>query len=175
MNFKQTSYQPTMKFLFIIAPQGYQDIEYETPKKILKNAGHEVTTASTVHEATGSLGGQTKTDLLLQEAKVENFDVIVFIGGPGSSIYFTDKTAHKLAQDFFNAGKTTAAICAAPIILGKAGLLKGKKATCYAGGAQMLKETGAIYTANQVEKDGLLITADGPPSAKLFGETLAKL
>jgi len=164
-----------MKFLFIIAPQGYQDIEYETPKKILQDKGHEVTTASTVHEATGALGGQTKVDLLLQEAKVENFDAIVFIGGPGSQTYFTDKQAHKLAQDFYNAGKNVAAICAAPIILGKAGLLQGKKATCYAGGAEMLTETGAIYTGNPVEKDGLLITASGPPSAKLFGEALAKL
>lgn len=164
-----------MKFLFIIAPQGYQDIEYETPKKILQDKGHEVTTASTAKTATGSLGGQTETDLLLSEANPQNFDAIVFIGGPGSQAYFEDKQAHKLAQDFYNAGKPTAAICAAPIILGKAGLLQGKKATCYAGGAQMLKETGAIYTANQVEKDSLLITADGPPSAKLFGEALAKL
>jgi len=164
-----------MNFLFIIAPQGYQDIEYETPKKILQDKGHTVTTASTAKTATGALGGQTKVDLLLSEANANNFDAIAFIGGPGSQTYFEDKQAHKLAQDFYNTGKPTTAICAAPIILGRAGLLKDKKATCYAGGAQMLTETGALYTGKSVETDGLLITADGPPSAKLFGETLAKL
>lgn len=169
-----------MKILFIIAPQNYQDIEYEEPKRVLIKKGHEVITASTTAQATGALGGTTKTDLLISEAAAkveanpESFDAIAFIGGGGCQIYFESPTAHQLARKFHEAGKITAAICAAPIILAKAGLLKDKKATCYGGGAETLKQLGAIYTGKSVEKDGNLITADGPPSAKKFGKVIAK-
>jgi protease I len=162
------------KILFIIAPQGYQDFEYEEPKRVLEKKGHEVITASTTQQATGSLGGSTQTDLLITEADPNNYDAIAFIGGPGSPIYFENQTAHELARNFHEAQKPTCAICAAPIILGKAGLLRDKKATCYPGGADQLKATGANYTAKSIEKDGLLITADGPSSAKKFGKVIAK-
>jgi protease I len=160
--------------LFIIAAQGYQDLEYEEPKKVLEKKGHKVTTASTAMQATGSLGGTATVDILLPEAKVENYDAIAFIGGPGSSIYFNNETAHTLAKTFNEAGKLTCAICAGPITLAKAGLLQGKKATCYPGGSQDVIAGGAQYTGSDVEKDGNIITASGPPAAKKFGKMIVK-
>ena len=162
------------KILFIISAQGYQDLEYEEPKRVLEKKGHTVVTASTAKTAQGSLGGSTKVDLLLPEASAADFDAIAFIGGPGSTIYFHNETAHKLAKDFHSAGKPTCAICAAPITLANAGLLEGKKSTCYPGGSQEIINKGANYTSASVEKDGNIITADGPSSAKKFGKMIAK-
>lgn len=169
------SNQKTMpNILIVIAPQGYQDFEYEEPKKVLEKKGHTVTTASTTQIATGSLGGQTQTDLLITEVNPSDYNAIAFIGGPGSQLYFQNQTAHNLAKAFYQAGKLTCAICAAPIILANAGLLEDKISTCYEGGAQQIIAKGAKYTGNQIEKDGNIITASGPPAAKKFGKVIAK-
>ncbi|HCW32632.1 MAG: ThiJ/PfpI domain-containing protein [Candidatus Peregrinibacteria bacterium GW2011_GWF2_39_17] len=161
-----------LKFLFVIAPDGYQDIEYNDPKTVLEVSGHQVVSASTTKVAYGSLGGKISVNLLLKNAKVEDYDGIAFIGGPGSYIYFNDPVAQKLAQSFYAANKLTCAICAAPSILANAGLLDGKIATCYPGQAENLKAHGAHYTGNPVEQDGILVTASGPPAAKAFGEAI---
>lgn len=66
----------------------------------------------------------------------------------------------RLILRFAEENKPIAAICAAPMVLGKLGLLKGKKATCYPGFEQYLE--GADCTGAMVEKDGNVITGKGP-------------
>jgi protease I len=161
-----------MKILIVVAPEGYQDIEYNTLKEILQKAGYEIVTTSTAEIAKGSLGGKTKVDLLLDKVNVEDYIAIVFIGGPGSHVYFNHKPVLKLAQDFYNAGKITAAICAAPSILANAGILNGKTATSFEGQIQNLKDKGAAITNNPIEQDGIIITANGPSAAKAFGDKI---
>ncbi|MFA7685320.1 MAG: DJ-1/PfpI family protein [Candidatus Gracilibacteria bacterium] len=163
-----------MKILIVIAPEGYQDIEYETPKKVLQDAGYEIITTSTQEVAHGSLGGSTKVDLLLDQVNPSDYIAIVFVGGPGSHFYFDYQPALNLAKDFYNSGKLTTAICAGPSILANAGLLKGKTVTSFSGQAENLKANGATYTGNPVEQDGTIITANGPSSAQVFGEKIAK-
>jgi protease I len=58
--------------------------------------------------------------------------------------------------------------------LANAGLLKGVKATCYPSQEANLKDKGAHFTGLAVERDGLIITADGPKAAKAFGEKIAE-
>ncbi len=162
------------KILSIIAPERFQDQEYADSKAALEAAGHTVTTASTQLDATGKLGATVTTDILLTDINPDDYDAIAFIGGPGVFAYFEDPAAHNLAKTFFTANKPTCAICAAPGILANAGLLEGKTATCWEGEGDHLKEKGANYTGNPVEQDGLIITADGPDSAKAFGEKIAE-
>ncbi len=162
------------KILSVIAPEGYQDIEYNDSKSALEATGHTVITASSADEAHGKYGGAVRADVLLDKARADDYDAILFVGGPGSHQYFDDPTAHSLAKAFLNAGKLTTAICAAPSILANAGLLKGVKATCFQSQADNLKKNGAEFTGNPVEKDSLIITGDGPASATLFGEEIAK-
>ena len=162
------------KVLSIIAPEGFQDKEYDDSKTAIEAAGHTVITASTADMAKGKFGLQVETDVLLSDAEVDDYDAIVFIGGPGCEEYFDDPDALNLAQDFYNDGKLTCAICAAPAILAHAGLLDDKKATCWKGVSGILKEYGADYSAKDVEQDGLIITGSGPAAATAFGEAVAK-
>jgi len=166
------------KVLFVIAHDGFRDEECFEPKEVLKD--QEVIIASTeTTPAKGALGGTITPDITIDDAlnRIDEFDAVVFVGGPGANVYFDNPTAHKIAQ---NAKNVLAAICIAPVTLAKAGVLKGKKATVWDDGqgtqANILKENGADYVAEDVVVDGNLITANGPKAATKFGEAiLAKL
>lgn len=161
--------------VMVIAQNEFRDDEFFPPKEILEKSGIKVKVASTaLTEARGSLGGVYKPDLLLKDVKAGDFDAIVFVGGMGATQYLDDPLAHKLARDFLNSNKIVSAICIGPVILAKAGILKGKQATVIAPEADKLKEAGAVYTAKAVEKDGNIITGNGPGAAKEFAEALVK-
>lgn len=161
------------KVLSVISSIDFQDKEYEDSKNAIESAGHEIITASSTNVANGKFGAQVEADVLLNDVNADDYDAVMFIGGPGSEEYFDDPTALNLAQDFFNASKLTTAICAAPAILANAGVLDGKNATCWAGVSEMLTDSGANYTGKDVEVDGLIITGDGPMSATKFGKAIA--
>ena len=163
------------KAVFIIAAKDFQDDEFAVPKAVLEKNGAQVTVASTtLSEITGMNGSKAKADILLNDVAVKDYDAIVFIGGTGAQQYLDDPLAQKIAQESVREGKITAAICIAPVILTNAGLLKGKKATCYPTNGNLLTAGGVNYTANPVEIDGRIITADGPKSAQQFGEEIFK-
>ncbi|MBU0501859.1 MAG: DJ-1/PfpI family protein [bacterium] len=164
------------KAVMIIAFEKFRDEEYLKPKQILEQAGIEITTASTQKGiARGKLGAQVIVDILLKQIKVTDYDAIIFIGGPGSYAFFDDPTAHNLAREAIKEQKILGGICAAAAILAKAGALAGKKAACFVGVADILKEKGALYSPAGLEVDGKTVTADGPEQAKGFGEELVKL
>jgi len=168
-----------MKAVFIVAQRGYQDLEYSIPKKILEQAGIEVVTASkSGGTCIGKLGGMIKESVSLADIKTENYDLVVFIGGPGAVEYQHDSQAHHLAQEAFSKYKWLAAICIAPTILAYAGVLKGRKATVWNGDGRqssLLSSQGAKYTGDKVTVDGKIITANGPEAAEEFAKTLIKL
>lgn len=164
------------KVIFVVAPSDFRDEELFHPKEVLEANGASTAIASLSKGALqGVMGGTAQATLSLNDVKAENFDAIVFVGGSGAQVYFNNSKAMALAREFLSAGKITSAICIAPSILANAGLLKGKKATCFSSEAANLKAKGATYTGKAVEVDGLLVTADGPSSAKAFGNEIAKL
>lgn len=165
---------PMSKILMVISPDGYQDFEYNTPKQIFIKNGYEVITTSTAKTAKGALGGSTNVDLLMNEVNPADYVAVTFVGGPGSHFYFDYKPTLKLAQDFYNAGKLTTAICAGPSILANAGILNGKTATSFDGESQNLTNKGATYTGNPVEQDGMIITGNGPQAAEVFGKKIVE-
>ena len=163
------------KVVFITAPEIFRDEEYAKPKKILEDAGIKVVTASTKKgEITGRFGLKAISDITIDEINANDFDAIVYVGGGGSSVFFENAVALKLANDFFISGKPTTAICIAPTILANAGVLKGRNATVFPDGKEALIKGGAKYTGNHIDIDGNIITADGPEAAELFGNTLLK-
>lgn len=163
------------KAVMIIAPENFRDEEFFEPKEILEKSAVEVKVASTTLDfATGKLGAKVKPDMLLGDIDVKDFDAIIFVGGVGASCYFDDAKAHKLVKDALKGNRIVAAICIAPVILARAGVLNGKRATVFSSEESQLKAAGAKYSARPVERDGQIITAAGPFAAAEFGHEIAK-
>jgi len=169
------------KVVLIIAFRGFQDQEYKDTKDSLeKNHIEVITMSSSIGEAEGKFGEKIKIEKTIEEINVNDFNAIVFIGGPGAQEYIDNKTAHKIAKESIEKGKILAAICIAPEILAKAGVLTDKKATVWSSSIdlepiKLLEENKAIYSEEDVVVDGKIITANGPMAAKKFGEKIAEL
>lgn len=164
------------KAVLIVAHRDFRDEEYKEPREVLEEAGVGVTVAcSQPGVAQGKLGMTVKPDITIDQIDVDEFDIIVFVGGPGSAEYFDDSIAHQIARDAVEKDKVLGAICIAPATLANAGVLKGKRATVFSSEVSALEAGGAIYTAKSVEKDGKIVTANGPAAANEFGEALLEV
>lgn len=163
------------KVLMVVAPVGFRDEEYAEPRQVLESAGAEIKVASIQSGAAKGAGGmEAKIDLTVSRVNVNDFDAVVFVGGPGMAEIIGDDTLQTLAKKFYEAGKLTTAICVAPAVLAKAGVLAGKKATAWSGAESDLRAGRADYTGERVTIDGLIITANGPAAAKEFGEKITE-
>ncbi len=166
------------RVLMVIAPNQFRDEELIEPKKVFLEEGAEVTVAACKPgEAKGMLGASVKPDLLVCDAKAENFDALVVVGGMGSPTYlWGDDDLHNLAQSLERENKVVAAICLSGAALANAGVLRGRRATVYAtpDSVKALEAGGAEYVQEHVVQDGLIITADGPDAARDFGLAVAK-
>ncbi len=163
------------KVLMIIASSNFRDEEYKEPREILEAQGAKVTIASsTLKGCRGMLGLYVQPDILLNRVKVEDYDAILFIGGSGASEYWDSKIAHGIAQEAVRQDKVLGAICIAPVTLANAGVLKGKRATVWPSEGIKIRNLGAQYIPSSVQVDGKVITADGPRSARAFGEAIVK-
>lgn len=161
--------------LMVIAPEDFRDEEFQKPKEVFEELKMKVTVASKgVKAATGMLGAKADIDKDVSAVNADEYDAVVFIGGKGASVYFEDETVLSLAKDAHEKGKVVGAICIAPSILANAGVLEGKKATCFGSESSNLQEQGAEYTGSAVEVDGKIITASGPDAAEDFGRKVAE-
>ncbi len=162
------------KVVMIIAPENFRDEELVEPQNVLVDQGAEVKVASLIMETCkGTLGALVKPDMLIRDIIPDQWDAIILVGGPGSKKYWDDGAVHAILNDAVKQNKIVGAICIAPVTCANAGILKGKKATVYETEASRLKEKGAEYSGASVQRDGRIITANGPQAAKEFGETIA--
>jgi len=166
------------KVLMIIAFHDFRDEEYFLPKEIFEKEGFVVKTASTKKgTALGADGGEVEVDFSLDEVDVSQFDAVLFVGGPGALKYLDNEKSYQIAKETLNQGKILGAICIAPVILAKAKVLEGKKATVWSSpldkkGIKILKENGTEYISQDVVQDGKIITPNGPQSAQKFAEKI---
>lgn len=169
------------KILMVIAFNDFKDEEYFVPKEIFERAGAAVVTVSTqTGTAHGADGGETEVQLsvgAIQELPLQEFIAIVFVGGPGMAQQLDNADFQKLAQEAKAADKLVAAICIAPAMLAKAGVLQDKNATVWSSpldksAVKVLNEKGAHYQDEPVVQDGKIITANGPAAAKEFAEII---
>lgn len=167
-----------MRVLMVIAPEQFRDEELFEPVTLFRREGIEYEIASTRRGiAHGMLGGKAEATLALNEAKPERYDGIVIVGGTGSEKYlWGSRELRDLLNVFAREGKVIAAICISPVVLGRAGLLKGKRATVFRTPDTLseLKSCGTIIGAEDVVVDGKVITANGPPAARRFAEEIVK-
>ena len=167
------------KVAIIMAFKDFRDVEYFVPKEILEKAGATVIPVSTQKgTAIGADGGDVEINLTLEELKPADFDSIVFIGGPGTLKYLDNETSYKIAKESVSQNKVLGSICISPVILAKAGVLNGKKATVWSSAfdkssIKILKENGVTYIPEEVVIDGKIVTGNGPEAAEEFGTKLA--
>ena len=162
-----------MRVLIPLA-DGVEELEAVTIIDILRRGGIEVTSAAigTDQTVTGSRGVTFRADALWTALEIDSFDAIVLPGGgKGTENLAADGRIIEAVRAFDEAGKFVTAICAAPTILAKAGILAGRKATCYPTCA---KELGKSYDDAPVIADGNVITSQGPGTAMLFALVLVQ-
>lgn len=157
--------------LFVIYDR-FEQTEYRVPRSILEERGAVVTVASSSSRAvTGHQGMRVQPDKTLSDVGAADYDAVVFIGGFGYEK--NDPQAQRVAREAVAENKLLAAICIAPITLAKAGVVEGKRVTCTASAYSEVRKAGAARSNASVERDGLLITANGPDASRRFGETIA--
>ncbi len=161
--------------LVVLAQRGFQEKEFFPVRDALLSAGINCSVASSVPGGAVSVyGTKVECGKSVSGVRASEYDAVIFIGGPGAEAFFNDPAAHKLARDTVSSGRILGAICIAPVVLANAGVLKGRKATVFPGEDGPLVSGGAVYTAKAVEKDGNIITADGPSSAQDFARALTE-
>lgn len=150
----------------VFMADGCEEIEALTVVDIARRAGIETAMISISgnKEVTSAHKVTFKTDIPAEFMDYDMLDGIVLPGGmPGTKNLAANEYVQKVIADFAKAGKLVAAICAAPSVLGEAGLLEGKKATCYPGFEDKL--LGATTSLEPVVVDGNIITSRGMGTA----------
>ena len=157
----------------IFIAEGCEEIEALVQVDLLRRAGVEVEMLNIADQdsATGSHGITFQTDRKLGETDVSVYDGIILPGGmPGTNHLKEDDRVIGAVRSFYKEGKLVSAICAAPTVLGAAGILEGKKATCYPGLEDGL--TGASPQSDEVVVDKNIITSRGVGCAIPFALAL---
>lgn len=157
------------KRVCVFLADGFEEIEGLTVVDLLRRADVEVTTVSvtgakTVH---GAHGIDVQADKLFEEVTYDNQDMAVLPGGmPGTRNLSKHEGVKKVLEQFYREKKYLAAICAAPSVLGKYGILKGRRATSYPGFEDAL--AGAEYVYEEVVADDFIITSRGMGTSIAF-------
>ena len=161
-----------MKKVIVFIANGTEEVEVLTPVDYLRRAGADVTFAGVPEkECVGSHGIAITADKAARDCVGGDFDMVVLPGGlPGTLNLENDENVQKILKKAYDADKFVAAICAAPSVLGKAGMLTGKKATCYPGFEEHL--IGAEYIKAPVVTDKNAITSCGAGAAGEFAYAL---
>lgn len=159
-----------MNKVYIFLADGFETVEAMAPVDVMRRAGLQVVTVSIMgrKEVVSAQDVTVMADEVYENASFGDADALVL---PGGGVGTDNLSAHgplrALLVDACSHGTLVAAICAAPMVFGRIGILDGKKATCYPGCEGDL--FGAEYTAVAVEKDGNIITACGPGASFAFG------
>ena len=162
--------------LIFLSASSFSEEEYLIIKKVFIQAGKRIFITSDSHSVCrGDNGLKVKADTDFYNVNDKNFSAVVLIGGKGSKDYWDNKTLHKIARNFQRAGKIVAAICSAPIILARAGLLSKIPATCWYEDKNELINLGIEYKDRSIIAENSVVTADGPRSAEQFAETVLNM
>ena len=158
-----------MSKVAVFFADGCEEIEGLTVVDMLRRAKIDVEMVSIMgkKEIAGSHKITFLADMLYEEVDFSEYDAVVLPGGiPGTPNLQAHAGVQETIRDFAGNGKLVAAICAAPSILGEAGLLKGKHAACHPGWEEKL--VGAVVEEKKAVTDGNIITSRGMGTAVDF-------
>lgn len=164
------------KILLLIAQKGFQSKEYADTRAELEAAGHVVFTGSFAKGVAFShMNEEVPVDAALAEVKAGDYDAVFAIGGPGALASLDNEETRRIFTEAKEKELSYGAICIAPRILAKAGVLRGLRATGWDEDAKLesiFSHNGVVYSRTGVVTDGRVVTADGPMSAKEFGKKI---
>ncbi|HOP39449.1 MAG TPA: type 1 glutamine amidotransferase domain-containing protein [Geobacteraceae bacterium] len=164
-----------MKVL-ILSADNFEDLELLVPYYRFLEEGFQVEIASMKKGAIiGKHGYEVAADKTLEEVDPDDYDLLLLPGGKAPKTLRNQRTAQEIARHFFAADKPVAAICHGPQILISAGLLNGRKATCYRTVAAELAEAGAQYLNREVVMDGNLVTSRQQADIPAFLRDIMKM
>ena len=156
----------------VILADGFEEIEALTVVDVLRRANITCHMVGFEAQVTGSHAIQVQADRVF-DGDLSDYDMIVLPGGmPGSAHLRDNEQLIAELQKCEQVGKKVAAICAAPIVLNRAGLLKDKEFTCYDGVQEQIAD--GHYRKETVVVDGHLITSRGPATALAFAYNLVE-
>lgn len=161
--------------IYSFLADGFEDVEALGVIDVCRRAGIEVITVSIMPTeiVESAHGVKIVADTMFADNDYTSADMLFLPGGmPGAANLDAHEGLRKAILAHYESGKPLAAICAAPMVYGKLGLLKGKSATCYPGFDQYLE--GANYTASLVERDGQFFTGKGPAAALALGYAIVE-
>ena len=161
--------------VYIFLADGFEEIEALTVVDLLRRAQIDIDMVSITGslQVTGSHQISVMADVLFEDAKFDDADMLVLPGGmPGTKNLKNHEGLDKLLRKFHGENKNIAAICAAPTVLGNKGFLQGKRATCYPGCEDEL--TGSTVLYHDVVEDGNIITSRGLGTAIDFALAIIK-
>ena len=160
----------------ILSADGFEDSELLVPYYRFKEEHVDIDVAAIGKGTiTGKHGYRVAVDKTLDEVKPDQYDVLIVPGGEAPSTIRRKEAALKIVAAFFCSGKPIAAICHGPQLLISAGLLSGRRATCYESVSRELKQAGAIYEDKEVVVDGNLITSRKPADLPAFVRELMRM
>lgn len=159
----------------VFLADGFEEIEAVTIIDVLRRAEVSVDIAAVGARRelwrTGAHGLVVQATTTAEAVDADRFDALVLPGGqPGSTHLSQDARVQELVKSANRAGRIVAAICAAPLALESAGVLKGRRATSFPG----VSLPSAEYLTARVVRDGNLITSRGPGTAFDFALTLVE-
>lgn len=164
-----------MARILVPLAQGCEELEAVTVIDLLRRAGLVVESAGLDEEGsvTGSRGTRLLPDITLDEALERDYDMVVLPGGqPGSDNLADDPRVRTLLDRVIDQGGHAAAICAAPLVLARAGLLRGRRVTAFPSVLEAEGVSGVELTQEDVVVDGPIVTSRGPGTAMDFALTL---
>lgn len=155
--------------IYVLLAEGFEEIEAAEPIDIMRRAGLEVKTVSITDNRQVCAAHEMvfTADITIDEADKSDMDMLILPGGPGHVNLEKSEKVRGLIEYAAQNDLYIAAICAAPSIIGKMGLLKGKKATAFPGFEKYLE--GAEVSEEKAVSDGKFITGKGPGAASDFG------
>ncbi len=164
-----------MKKSYLFLAEGFEEVEALMVVDVLRRADIDLATVSITDNkaVTGAHGITIVADDLAEDIDFTDIEWLILPGGmPGMTNLAACRPLCDLLQAHTEAGGKTAAICASPSILGKLGLLAGRRATCYPGFEGNL--TGAVISGERCTVDGNITTGNGPASALHFALSIVE-
>lgn len=160
----------------ILSADNFEDTELLVPLYRLQEAGYTVETASTQQGIIHGLHGyEVQADKSFAEVDPAEYAVLVLPGGKAPAAIRADSHVNAIVHHFFERDKPVGAICHGPQTLISAGLLHGRRATCYRTMVKELQEAGALYEDSEVVVDGQLVTSRQPKDLPMFLRELLRL